>query len=234
MILWTAPHGAKTRCQTVAKDTLSPRIVKRDHREYATEDGDLVVARRDAGVKADLGAGEWLVTATANDLTQVQGKVVHNEAGFRGRHWESAIDGQQYPSLIEAMREALSEARRRADLAAFARKRGTVSELHTATRMEADGFGPTADEEDALRQEARKADEAIMRTTVAQRMGETIEQSIGLARNPGLVGITKTAGIDSLKAVLEDLTRNVAITLTSTNEDYRAFMVAAGFKGYDS
>lgn len=96
-------------------ETLTPRINRRDHREYVTEDGDLVIARR-------VDSTTWLVTAHSNDLGgQAQGQVWRNEAGFRGRQWESAIDQQQHASLMDAMREAVSIARQRADLAAFAR-----------------------------------------------------------------------------------------------------------------
>lgn len=93
------------------------RVNKRHHREYVTDEGDLVIAR-----KID---GEWLVTAHSSDLeAQVQGRVFFNEAGFRGRQWESSIDGQQHSSLIEAMREAVREARIRADFAIFVRVLG--------------------------------------------------------------------------------------------------------------
>jgi hypothetical protein len=102
------------------KDQLIVRINTRDHREYATLDGDLVIARRQT--IAGQPTSEWLVTAHSNDLgAQVQGLVGFNEAGFRGRQWESSIDGQQYPSLIEAMRAAISVATRQADIAAFVR-----------------------------------------------------------------------------------------------------------------
>lgn len=96
-------------------ETLIRRINRRDHREYATVEGDIVIARQQD-------PGYWLVTAHSADLgAEVQGIVQFNEGGFRGRQWESQIDGQQYSSLIEAMREAVSIARQRADFAAFAR-----------------------------------------------------------------------------------------------------------------
>lgn len=94
-------------------DPLIRRVNTRNRREYATPDGDLVIAQR-----SETG---WLVTAFANDsaLTQVRGAVVFNEAGFGGRQWESQIDGQQHPSLLSAMREALAMARQQADFIAF-------------------------------------------------------------------------------------------------------------------
>lgn len=103
---------------------LIKRTQKRDVREYVTEAGDLVIARRDAGVKADLAYGEWLVTATSSDdsLAQVQGTVWMNEAGFRGRQWESSIDGQQHPTLKSAMEAAVERAQARARSLAFFRR----------------------------------------------------------------------------------------------------------------
>lgn len=99
---------------------LIKRTQKRDHREYVTESGDIVIARRDAGVKADLAYGEWVVTAHAGaDIATVQGTVFLNEAGFRGRQWESSIDGQQHPSLKSAMEAALDKAIERARFQAF-------------------------------------------------------------------------------------------------------------------
>jgi hypothetical protein len=96
-------------------EKLTPRLIRRDIREYVTVENDYVIARK-------LGTGAWLVTAHSADLgAQVQGFVTFNESGFRGRQWESAIDGQQYSSLIEAIREAVSLVRRQADIAAFAR-----------------------------------------------------------------------------------------------------------------
>jgi len=100
-----------------APETLIPGTTQRDLREYTTSEGDLVVARRRRPLA-------WLVTATANDadLTTVQGIVTRNEAGFAGRQWESAIDGQQHPSLTAACRAAVSLARQRADIAAFIKR----------------------------------------------------------------------------------------------------------------
>ena len=87
-------------------------IVNRaDRRQYNDDEGGYVIARRDPGVRIPLGEGEWLVTAFAKDLTDRQGIVYHNEAGFAGRDWESSIDGQQYPTLKAAMTAALSLAR---------------------------------------------------------------------------------------------------------------------------
>ena len=81
---------------------------------------------------------------------------------------------------------------------------------------------------------AAKNIERTTQAAVAQRMGETNEQIVRLARTVGLTGISKTAGAQVLEAVLEDLTRNVAVVLTVDNEAYRAFMVAAGFASYGS
>lgn len=93
-------------------------IVNRaDRRQYNDDEGGYVIARRDPGVRVPLGEGEWLVTAFANDLTTRQGLVYHNEAGFRGRDWESSIDGQQHPTLKAAMSEALRLARIERDIA---------------------------------------------------------------------------------------------------------------------
>jgi len=117
----------RTGAPLMSTETLTPRINQRDHREYTTADGDLVVARLLGGA-----GGTWLVTAHSSDLgSQVQGTVQHNEAGFAGRDWESSIDGQQYPSLIAALREAVSIARRRADIAAFARAQGIFTPEET-------------------------------------------------------------------------------------------------------
>lgn len=99
-----------------APETLIPAADNtRTVRRFTTTEGDLIIARQQA-------AGVWLVTAHSADLrAQVQGFVNRNEAGFGGRQWESEIDGQQYPSLLAAMREAVSMARRQADFAAFHR-----------------------------------------------------------------------------------------------------------------
>jgi hypothetical protein len=80
---------------------------------FVTEGGDMVIARRDAGVKIPLDEGEWLITATLNnpDLTQVQSTAWFNECGFGGRQWESRIDGQQYRTLTACMETVLAEAR---------------------------------------------------------------------------------------------------------------------------
>ena len=84
------------------------------YREYGTPDGDLVIARK----KDDV----WHVTAHSADLgAEVKGSVIFNEGGFRGRQWESFIDGQQYPSLVSAMRAAVERARSRAEAVRFAR-----------------------------------------------------------------------------------------------------------------
>ena len=86
----------------------------RNHTERRahTAEGDLVVARRDAGVRVPLGHGEWLVTAhTADLMGTAQGIVLNNDAGFRGRQWESGIDGQQHPTLRSAMESAITVAR---------------------------------------------------------------------------------------------------------------------------
>lgn len=97
--------------ETLIPATDNTRGVKR----FTTVEGDLVIARQQA-------AGVWLVTAHSADLgAQVQGIVQHNEAGFGGRQWEAEFDGQQYPSLKAAMREAVHIARQRADIAAFIR-----------------------------------------------------------------------------------------------------------------
>lgn len=103
----------------MAQEILIAESIRKNLREYTNAEGDLVIARR-------LVDGEWLVTATISDpdLTQVQGIVLHNEAGFRGRQWESAIDGQQHSSLMEALRAALRSARFSSKVAAFRREQG--------------------------------------------------------------------------------------------------------------
>lgn len=100
-------------------ENLKIRLSRKDIREYVTVEGDYAIARQ-------IEPGRWLVTATANDpaLTQAQGHVTFNEGGFRGRQWESDIDGQQHSSLVAAIREAVALARRNADTAAFARTLG--------------------------------------------------------------------------------------------------------------
>ena len=98
----------------MAELELTTRVNKRDHREYGTPDGDLVIARK----KDDV----WHVTAHSADLgAEVKGSVIFNEGGFRGRQWESFIDGQQHPSLVSAMRVAVEKARARSEVLRFGR-----------------------------------------------------------------------------------------------------------------
>lgn len=92
---------------------LQPRLTRKGLCEYETPERDYVIARC-------ITAGVWLVTAHSADLrAEVQGYVSKEDAGFRGRQWESTIDGQQYPSLIEAVREAVAIVQRRARIAEF-------------------------------------------------------------------------------------------------------------------
>jgi hypothetical protein len=116
-------------------------VNRRDRRQYNADDGGYVIARRDPGVRTPLADGEWLVTAFSADVTTAQGIVWFNEAGFRGRQWESTIDGQQYPTLKAAMTASFDLAQRQSDMARRIRERASLASYHNAARDEASDPG---------------------------------------------------------------------------------------------
>jgi hypothetical protein len=65
---------------------------------------------------------------------------------------------------------------------------------------------------------------------LAKAMADTRRTVEAVATDVGLKGITKTAGVESLNAVLDDLTRAVARVLADDNPNftYTRFMHAAG------
>jgi hypothetical protein len=62
---------------------------------------------------------------------------------------------------------------------------------------------------------------------VATTIAATRAQTVGFARDPGLVGINKKEGVVSLEAVLDDMARAVASGLGLEGEAYRRFLAAA-------
>lgn len=55
------------------------------------------------------------------------------------------------------------------------------------------------------------------------------QQVLSIARTPGLSGISRSAGVTTLEAILDDVARNVALALTNPGDvdAYRAFIEAA-------
>jgi hypothetical protein len=64
---------------------------------------------------------------------------------------------------------------------------------------------------------------------IANAIAVTRQQAEAIARNPGLTGISQKAGIASLEAVLDDVTRAIARALSDDNPAfiYTMFLHAA-------
>lgn len=66
-----------------------------------------------------------------------------------------------------------------------------------------------------------------LQTKLATALSEHRAQAIELARAPGLTGISRTKGIRTLEAVLDDVARNVAFVVTDDNDAFRTFIYFA-------
>lgn len=65
--------------------------------------------------------------------------------------------------------------------------------------------------------------------SIASELRETRAQMLAMARNPGLTGINKTRGVETLDDVIEDIVRAVARKLIPAGENltYARFLQAA-------